>query len=335
MGDLVLRAKKTVLLILLLLVTVALVTAGYSFWKSKDTKTPDALNMPQVGIIDMSRAIKAHPRYAELGSLGQQYNALAAKAGMQQKTEVPVQESQTVPDTPNPSAGINAALEQEYNAKMANKKAELTAALNAKAEKLHSNLAAELKAYTDELDKTYQPQIFSIQLKIKTVQVSKEEMAVLQGQLDKLSNERAAKIAAKEKELARQMDEQMAPEQAAIEQQLSAYSAQLNADLSQKAAMQSADIASRNQPPAPAPVPAKPQSTGVSRSELDQQLAMKQREIDALQQFIIDDIRDKAAKVAVERKLETVLAKVQVNVSAVDITGEVISQFTTNGARLQ
>lgn len=308
---------------LLLIVSVAAFTTGCSFGKTNDTKAP----APQVGIIDMNKAIKAHPRYGDAAQLEQQYNTLAAKA--QAKQPAP-QVNAAGPDMSKVTAGINAALEQEFNAKMTDKQAQLNDGLRAKAEQLRSNLSAELQTYGKDIDQIYQPQIFSIQLKLKTVQLTKEEMTSLQGELDKLQKERSTKLAAKEQEMSDKLNEQLAPEKAAIEQQLAAYAQQLHAELSQKGAAQTAEIANRNQQSA-LKLPAQP----VPDSNSVQQLAAKQREIETLKQLIIDDIRSKAAKVAVEQGLETVLAKVQVNVNAVDITGAVISQFSASNIQLK
>lgn len=306
---------------LLLIVSVAAFTTGCSLGKTNDTKPPAS----QVGIIDMNQAIKAHPRYGEAAKLEQQYNTLAAQV---QASRPAPQVNTAGPDMSKVIAGINAALEQEFNAKMTEKQAQLSAGFQAKVEQLRSDLTAELQAYAKELDQTYQSQIFSIQLKLKTVHLSQEEMTLLQDELDKLQKERAAKLAAKEQELSAKMDEQMAPEKAAIEQQLAAYAQQLHAELAQKGAAQAAEIANRNQQSA-AKITAQPAGSS------EQQLAAKQREIEMLKQLIVDDIRSKAAKVAVEQGLEAVLAKVQVNVNAVDITGAVISQFSANNIQLK
>lgn len=330
MGDLVFQSKNSKILgLLAILVLLAVLVVAYPKWKTKEDTNNPVTPQPLVGVIDMNKAIKAHPKYQQLVALQQQYNSIAAKAEAEARTPTvnPSQDYSTVIDAPaGYNAGIGAALEQEYNAKIADKKAQLDAALAAKADKAHQNLSAELKSYSDELDKTYQPQIFSIQLKIKTVQLTKEEMAALQTELDKLQNERAAKLAAKEHELAARMEQIMAPEKASAEQQLEAYAKQLHQELSAKGDAKNAEIAARNQQPVPA---APQQSVASGQSGAEQQLAMKKQEIDALTQLIIDDIRDKAAKVAVGQGLDTVLTNIKVNVSAVDITNAVIGEFST------
>lgn len=322
-----LQSKSTKIIgLLAVLVLVAVFVVAYPKLKTKeDTKNPIA---PQVGVIDMNKAIKAHPKYQQAATLEQHYNAIAAKAEAEARTSAGNSAkgySANIEAPAASSAGIGAALEQEYNAKMADKKAQLDSALSAKADKVHQSLSSELKAYSDELDKTYQPQILSMQLKIKTVQLNKEEMASLQNELDKLQNERAAKLAAKERELAGKMEQMLAPEKTAAEQQLAAYSEQLNKDLAAKASAQNAEIAARNQQS----LPMSPQQSSIGgQNAAEQQLAMKRREIDALTQAIVDDIRDKAAKVAAARGLDTVLANAKVNINAVDITSDVISEYS-------
>lgn len=328
MGDLVFQSKNSKIIgLLVILVFLVVLAVAYPRLKTKeDTNNPAA---PQVGIIDMNKAIKAHPKYQQLTVLQQQYNAIAAKAEAEARTHADNSPQGYSPNIEAPAgypAGIGAALEQEYNAKMAEKKAQLDTALAAKSDKAHQTLSAELKSYNDELDKTYQPQIFSIQLKIKAVQLSKEEMAALQAEVDKLQNERATKLAVKERELASRMEQIMAPEKTAAEQQLGVYAKQLHQELSAKGDAKNAEIAARNQQPATV-APQQPVASG--QSDAEQQLAMKKQEIDTLTQVIIDDIRDKAAKVAVGQGIDTVLTNIKVNVSAVDITNAVIGGFST------
>ncbi len=312
-------------LMVVLLITLGFVSGCGSNKSAQDTNAAPA--QPKVAVIDMDKAVKAHPKSMELLQLKQQYNALADKvqAELQAKAQANVPDAQAIPKV-NEAAinGINSAMEQEFNAKMAAKQAELKERLAAKAAQLKSDMANELKAYTAEIDKDYQPKIFSLQLKLKTVQLSKDEMAGLQQDMEKLQNERADKIAAKDRELAARLDAAMAPEQAKAEAELAAYAKQLNSELSAQASAKSAEIAAR--PDVPTVVPQIPDS-GRARTDTEQQLAMKKQEINVLEEHIMQDIRDKAAKVAVGQGLEIVLSGVTVNVNAQDITDAVITEF--------
>ncbi|WP_285719224.1 molecular chaperone Skp [Pelosinus sp. IPA-1] len=303
-----------------LIVTLALMmlVAGCGTKKDQDTKAPA---QPQVGIIDMNKAVKAHPKYNQFLTLEKQANTIAAKVEQAAITQQN-QSNQTMPEMPQGNmAELNKAFEQEYNEKMAVKQNEMNTRLAAKEAALHKTLSEELKVYSEEVDKEFQPQIFNLQLKLKTVQLTKEETTSLQGQLETLQTQYAKKMDEKQAQLVKQMEQAMAPEQAAVQEELGAYSNQLNQELSKQAAAKEAEIAVRSTQQTTIP-----DSTKLVDDDLSQQLEMKQQEMRALQDSIIENIKDKTGKVAVERGFEAVLTNALVNVSGVDITDAVIAE---------
>ena len=290
--------------------------AGCGTKKAEDTTAP----APQVGIIDMNKAVKAHPNYNQLMTLGQQADTMAAQLEAQQAAAGRGTLGQSIPNmSQNQMAELNTASEQEFSAKMSAKQDELSPRIGAKADAVRSQLSAEMTAYTTEIDKEYKPQIFNLQLKLKTVQLGKEETTALQTELAKIEGQRSEALAAKQAQLAGRMDELIAPEKAAVEQQLAAYAKELNAQISSKAAAKQTEIVGREQQSIPA---APNQGTG----PIQEQLAMKKQEFLALQESIIANITEKTAKVAVENNFEAVLTNVAVNISAVDITTQVIAE---------
>lgn len=315
---LITKKQITPIRFLVILILSVVLFAGCSRSKTPETKPPE---VPQVGVINMDKAINAHPRYQEWQKLKQQAATL-----QQQLTGQATQASDaSVPpavDLQSSAAnGLQAAAAQEFNAKMAAKQQELQAKLAEKAKKIQGELADELKAYAQELDTEYQSRIFNQQLKLQTVHMDEKEAAEAKKTLDALKAEQANKLSAKEKELGQSVDVLLAPEKAAIEQELAAYANKVNAELNVQTANQtaalSAKIAQSGIPPA----------TTAANPQLMQQLDMKQQEINALEEYILNDIRDKTAKVAIERHLDTVLTGYQVNVTAVDITDAVIAAF--------
>lgn len=286
-----------------------------------ETKQPEA---PQIGVINMDKAIPAHPKYQDWQKLKQQVatlnQQLAAKSGAATAATDPQTAGMNL--TGSAMDGLKSAAEQEFNAKMTAKQQELQGNLVEKANKVHDEISAKLKVYAEELDKEYQPQIFNLQLKMQTVRMDEKETAEVKKKLDDLKAEQEGKLAAREKELAQSMDSALAPERAAIEQELAAYAKQLDAELSSKLNAQAADLAGKVAESAQSPALAPTAAEGL---ELEQQLQMKQQEINVLEETIVNDIRDKTAKVASERRLDAVLANYKVNVSAVDITDAVIA----------
>jgi hypothetical protein len=319
-GDLVFTTKKqtTPIRFLVILILSTVLFAGCSRSATPETKPPE---VPQVGVIDMDKAINAHPKYQEWQKLKQQAATLRQQLSGQvnqarNATEAPVMDLQgSVAD------GLQTAAAQEFNVKMAAKQQELQAKLVKKADKVHGELAVELKAYAQELDKEYRPQIFNQQLKLQTVRLDEKQTAEESKILDELKAEQANKLAAKEKELGQSLDALLAPEKAAIEKELAAYAQQVNAELNAKTLAQTANIS------APIAQAITPPDGAAANKQLEQQLGMKQQEINVLEETILNDIRDKTAKVAIERRLDTVLTGYQVNSTAVDITNAVIAAF--------
>nr|WP_139164465.1 molecular chaperone Skp [Dendrosporobacter quercicolus]NSL48478.1 molecular chaperone Skp [Dendrosporobacter quercicolus DSM 1736]SDM18166.1 periplasmic chaperone for outer membrane proteins Skp [Dendrosporobacter quercicolus] len=309
--------KRTVIPLMVLLVLVA-ATGCFNKTAQQDTAAPAG-----IGVIDLNKAVEVHPKYQQLLTLKKELNTIVAQAEVEQQQAAAKAKPQAGGLLPPDGAALNTALEQEFKEKMAAKQAELQQTLAAKAGDLHSKLETELKEYSSEVDQEYQPQIFNLQLKLKTVQLSQEELTALQAEVQKLQQIRSEKLAIKEKELSERMNASLAPEQAAAEQQLAAYAKELQAELAQKAAAASAEIAARNQASLDSLAP----DPGAVTGQLAQQAGMKRQEIQVLEEFILQDVRDKAAKIAAERQLDSVIANVQVNVSAMDITEAVIAEF--------
>lgn len=302
-----------------MVLVVALFTAGCGAKQTQDTK----VQTPQVGVIDMKKAIQGHSKYNKLMELTKQADTLAGQLEAQQLAFA--QQAQSAQLSPEVSQSemdeLNKVLEQEFNAKISAKQEELSPRINAKADAVRSTLSAEMDAYNDQIEKEYDPQIINLQLKLKTVQLSKEETAAVQTDLEKLQAQRSEALATKQKELVLRMDELVSPEKNAVEQELAAYAKNLNEDLGKQAATKQAEIVARSN----AQQQSVPQSDQAS-NDLQQQLVMKQKEIEALQEFILANITEKTAIVAAEGKYDAVLTNVSVNVSAVDLTTKVITE---------
>lgn len=282
--------------------------------------------VPKVGVINMDNAIKAHPKYKQLMVLVQQADGMAAGLEAQQLADAhQVQQLQNNAFVPTVSQNeldeLNRAAAQEDQTKMAAKERELNEKLRNKAKEIEQKLTEEINAYGDQLDKEYQPQIFNLQLKLNVVQLSKEETAAIQAELDKIQAKRLEALNAKQAELSKRMNELMAPESAKLGQELENYQKTVDDERAQKIAAKQIEFFNRDNEQQK-PVAAMESVT----SKIPEQLAMKQQEIDALQGFIINDIIGKTAKVAAEGSFEAVLTHVAVNISAVDITTQVITE---------
>lgn len=293
------------------LVAVAVfLVSGCALKPAPDTSTPVK---PTLGVIDMAKALQAHPRYREIGQLEKEYEILRQQLEQQASSSSGEPPAFAAGD----SSGQKDAQEQEFNSRMAEKQNELQKQLQEKAEAVHKELGTQLQEFAEALDKEYQPRIFSLQLKMKTVQLSKEDLENAQKELDALQKEHSDKLAAKEKEFAVQMNGRMAPEQVAAEKDLAAYAGKLQTEIVQRTPDKAASLV--------------PNATAASNSamqqDLMQQLDKKRQEITGLREIILKDVTDKTASVANAQGLTAVLANVRTNLSAEDITQAVIAEF--------
>lgn len=304
---------------------VILLLSTSLFFGCSGTKTvePKTTETPQIGIIDMDRAIKSHPKYQEWQKLKQQAAGLRQQLTME--AEQAAREPSEIPPGINledsATAGLQTAAQQEFNAKMAAKQRELQAAFEQKFRKNHEELSEKLNTYAQELEEEYQPRIFNYQLKLQTIRLDEKQVAEFKKAMDDLKTEQANKLAAKEEELSRTLDALMDPEKETIEQELAGYAGRLHAELQNQTAAQTAVISAQIAQGATTPSPIG------TNAQIEQQLGMKEQEINVLEEYMVNDIRDKAGKVAAERRLDTVLSGYQVNISAIDITNAVIAAF--------
>lgn len=308
-------------MIIMLILTALMAGCGT---KPTQEATPPAT--AQLGVIDMDMAVKAHPKYKELIELGKKADAMTAQLQAEEAAVAQqAQQIQNMPVVPETSQQeleeLGKNFEQEINVKLAAKEREIQDKLMQKADGISKQLTEELNAYGDQLEKEYQPQLFNIQLKLKVVQLSKEEATVLEAEQEKLQTQRGEAMKAKHEELSKRMDERMVAERAPLEQEALNYRKQLEDELAKKMADKQTEILSRDNGQH---IPALPMNP--SNSPMPEALAKKQQEIEALQGFILDDITDKTAKVAIQNGFEMVLTHVIVNVSAVDITTQVINE---------
>jgi hypothetical protein len=294
------------------MVVVAGVATGCSLFNkpAEEAKAP----VPTMGILDMQRAINSHPKYPALLAAQKELEVLAA--GIQsQQTQSANKIGSKFPPAIN---GVRDELVKEFNAKMAAKGSEMKTQLDGFLAKQRRDAQSEQDAYVAELDKDYNPRIFSLQLKQKTVQLTPDQQTAVQAELERLQKERAGKIADKHQELAAKIDAAMADKQVELKGQLDQYGQELSKTMGGRMKTLQAQAASQSSPLT--------QPTQVI-SDRQSQLVAKQQEITALEDAIIVDIKQKAAKVAQDKGLTVVLTNIRVNVNAIDITNLVITEI--------
>ncbi|MBP2645311.1 MAG: outer rane chaperone Skp (OmpH) [Firmicutes bacterium] len=278
-------------------------TAGCDF---NPFRTAKPSQQSTIGLVDMGQLIKSHPKYAELEKLQNEYNQMGQQLGASEQR-------------PNGSNGnlerMNAANE-EYSTRMQVKQNQISSQLQSTAKDVESQLSTELNAYAQELQKEYQSRIISLQLKKKTLELTKEQAEALQAEEDKLQKELSEKTDAKRQELAQKMNAIMSEKQANAKTEMDAYAQTLHSEIADK--LQNGNDGANQK--------LSMSETG-AQSDAERSLVFKQQEIKALQERIVTDIKDKVAILAAKMGLELVLTEAKVNVSAIDITSQAITEI--------
>ncbi len=292
------------------IVLAALITGGCTSKPSVDNKQPDHTGM---GIINMEKVIIAHPRYAEFQAAQKKFENINLQI---QNMRVSQQANSSNITAPNAGSGIDKQLEQEYNARMTEKHRELNKQFAAVVEANEKKISAEMAEYRRQLEQEYGLPIFNLQLKIKTVQLTKEQMAEVQKQIQQLEQARSKKLQAKQQELSAKLNELLKPQQQIIEEELKKFSEQLNSDLTAK---RSAALANVEENRAKLQV-----QMGNAPGDLAKQATELQTKGKQIHDAIVADITQQISKIAAEKGLHTVLTNISVNVTALDITDDVI-----------
>lgn len=270
---------------------------------------------PSIGILDLTKTINAHPRYKEMQKIEQEIAKIQAEAARSQEKS---SENLSMPGLGN--TGYQQALDQQMNAQLAHKRNELAQSLDSKMAALKLEVNQQLADYAKELDKTYQPEVLSLQLKMQTVQMTQEERDAAKKRLDELQEQRMQKLQKQQESLEQDIRPRFEQEQKQAEEQFRQFHARLLEEAnSQMGEQRKIMEARRAEMAAGIPAPA----AGYGNSEL--QVLLEQRE--KLGQIILKEIKDAAARIAAKENLEAVIVKYRQNIQAMDITGAVIAEI--------
>jgi len=311
--------RRKLIYIGLFLLTALFLSSGCAKKPALEETKPSAPVVNSFGVIDMQKAIQDHPNYPKTAGLQKELNTVLLQ--IQQRQSLAAQAAgNSIVDANIAAAGIKKTLEHEFQIRMAAKQNEINARMEKAFVQARQDSMAQMKLFEEETDREFQPQLINIQLKLRVLQLTEEEKRTLQQDADRLEKARLARLTAYAQRLSAQMATKLAPQQTAGEQELAMFAQQLQAELAVKEAEKMKQASAGSFSPASALA-----IDGLS--ELQARADQNQQKIAGLQDEMVRDIRDKAAKIAVSKQLDVVLANVLVNSGAVDITDAVIAEF--------
>lgn len=299
--------------------------SGLIYYKYTSKSAADIEPQPQVsptiGVIDMKKAIEAHPRVTELDSLRKEYAVLTEEFGVKQQAAT---EQTSVDFKMNQDAmlGLQQANRQELDSKVEAKKNEITDKIRKIFENYDKELNAQLDAFNKEITQQYQDALFNISMKLSIVNISPEQRAKLQKEKTRLETERDSKLMAKQKELKAMSEKRRAEITNEANREISEYQENTKAEIIQKSSVKGNEMSAREKNFETAAL-----GKQAEFNKLVSELENKKNAISALEESIVNDISAKTAKVAVKKVLEAVITGYKTNVQALDITSEVISEL--------
>ncbi|MCH4166283.1 MAG: OmpH family outer membrane protein [Megasphaera sp.] len=297
-----------------------IVCIGIGIWTGHQRSQVQTVQSgPVYAYADLEHVMMSHPKYSEYHHLELEYNAMIAQYQFEQwhYSRQAVAEGKAVQAFTATDAMGSQVLDQELKAKVALKENELNNSLKQQ----YEQIVQEKKKSQPVISSADNLKIVNLQLKLRTLALSDEERQATQQELQALmrsagtdvqvTNQTAADIAAA-----------MAPYKKKAQDDLAAYAKQVKADL-EKRQQNSQDLFQTAQHHALTDRP----EPAVWNQEWKTKLDAKEKELKDVKEDILADIRDKAAIVAGEQKIDMIFCDYEGVGTAIDVTDDIIAKL--------
>ncbi len=318
------QMEKRKWMIVALIAIVAFGVVGYavSLQSNKNSTKPDAQaveNQTDIGVIDMSQVLKAHPKYGQTIELQKELNTLKAEID----NKLNFINHQAMPNSiAVDEKAILSSQNQLGQQQLIAKHAELNEKLQKKEDELRQSFNEQMNKDVAVIDEEYMPEIFNLKLKMKTLQMTEDAFNQMQAKINELQEARNKKVHEKQQQYLSQLGEQMKAEQQKATEEFNLFAQQVEKENKEFSSQKTAGLTERNNN-----VDNQGNESVAQIAELKQQVADKEVELQKIQDEILDEATSLVAKVALENNLSVVINKVKVNINGLDITDLVIQGF--------
>lgn len=278
----------------------------------------------KVAVVSWERVLREHPQHARLQKLKDDYNLLLDKRREQEiigKTHM---------------SGLAKLYQLKRNSKQNFLSADFFTRLTEKqtaeqqklkhlSEQFADQVDKELAEEEKKLDEYYQLRLFNLRLKLDTVRMVQEERKKVELELKTV---KAARDRDRMQLMQRKMgivDQRMQPHVDAMRKRLEAYARQLQGQMMQEMRKGTDDPLLKKAPGALKEL----------LGTIDEELDKRQQGIETLETSIKKETESIVIKLAKERGYSIIFHKYRTNVSADDVTGDVISGLKKLAARTE
>ena len=310
------------------IVTALIIGVGGYFGMNHFSPTPNEQEVKtetviaeKFGVIESMRIVKAHPKYAEIEALEREIGELQkdVQAKIERGKMMSMPSGLRMEVSQRMTAGEQ-ALFAEANQKIAAKETELNKRLAETELAKRQAASEEMEKQRKQITEEYKMKIFNIKLKLETLKMSDEVRASMEKDMETLQREESAKLGEIYQSLVQKMSQEMTAEQQAASQEMEAYMRQIGEEYG---AMVSSKTGQPNDEMM-AQINELNRQLEADVTATEKAVAEKRKKQEELQNMIVRDIKMKVARIAREQELTVVFSDVQANITAVDLTDQVI-----------
>ncbi len=278
----------------------------------------------KIAVVQWEKVLQEHPQHARLQKLKDEYNLLLNKR-REQEIVGKTQMSSLAKLYQLKRNSKQNFLSADFFARMTEKQAAEQEKLKQLSEQFADQVDKELAEEEKKLDEHYKLQLFSLRLKLDTVRMVPEERSRVEAELKTLKAARDRDRMLLMRHKIGLVNQRMQPHVEAMQQRLDAYARQLQGQM-----MEEMKKGTDN--------PLLKKAPGALKELLgtmDEELDKRQQGIETLETSIKKDAESIVIKLAKERGYSVIFHKFRTNVSADDVTGDVISGLKKLAARTE
>lgn len=271
---------------------------------------------PVYAYVDLEHVVMSHPRYGEYHRLELEYNAMIAQYQFEQwnYSHKAAAESLASKQFAAVDAAGTAALNQELQAKMLLKEQELNNGLKQQ----YDRIVQEKRRSQPIISNADNLRIVNLQLKLQNVALSEDERKAAAEELYGLLKRAGTEVVVTGNEAA-EIEAAMAPYREKAREELEQYGREIKEELENRRSGSRSAFQSQLEPLRDRPDPDE------WNREWKERLSQQEKDMAAVKDAIMDDIRRRAGDVAREQGIDMVFCEYAGAGTALDITDDIIA----------
>ena len=279
---------------------------------------PRSNNPERIAIVDWQRAMRSHPEYKRLEQ------GTKILKDLQEKRKAQEHLARTQLGSLDKLRSLRKLSEASYwQADFNTRMVEMRERENIKYRKYASQVEAEvdkeLAPRKKAIEDSHQMEIFNLRARLEAVKMRVSERKAVEEKLSEAQHERGRQVMALQAEKQGMMEAKLAPYREAMQQRMAQAAAEYHKDILQQ--REGKDKREQEM------LSAAPKALHNALAIMDREIDKQKEKNDRLQKQIHSDISSQAARLAHEKGYSVIFKKYKVNVSAADITSQVVENL--------